>query len=407
MKKLLIVGAGIYQMPLIEYATSVCSVICAAPSIPEKIKKYLSKTYICDVRDKDSVLNFAREEKIDGVITDQTDIAVRTVAYVADKLGLSGIGYDVACQFTDKTLMRQRLVELGIKTIPFKSIRNFDEARDFFYVNSEHPVIIKPADNQGSRGVEVCRNLTELKNGVNKAIAYSKSSTAVIEKYACGREFVVEALCFKGEYKPLIWGDSHYFTINNMFAPYERIFPSDASDTTINKLLELNEKIIKGFRLRQGISHSEYIMDGDDIYLIETAARGGGCFISSDLINIGSGLNTEEFLVNLALGAQKKMPVLKDETKACSYMAFVLPSGTIESVEGVDVVKKLPYVHRNLLDTIIVGSKTTVTCDKTSRYVITIEADNLNQLKERMNYIRNTLKIRVNDNGNEQGIIFN
>ena len=91
--------------------------------VSQDFKEYADKIYDLDLRRQDEILEIAQKEKIDGIITDQTDIPVRTMAYVADNMGLPGIGYDTACLFTDKGKMRQKLEELGIPVLPNKIIR--------------------------------------------------------------------------------------------------------------------------------------------------------------------------------------------------------------------------------------------------------------------------------------------
>ena len=406
LKTILIVGAGIYQKPLIEYAALVCRVVCAAPKIPDDCRTFISKSLLCDVTDKEGILAFAKEEKIDGVTTDQTDIAVRTVAYVAEKMGLPGIGYKTACLFTDKNLMRNKLESLGIKVLPYSLVHSQKEAQSFFKENGGRAIILKPVDSQGSRGVFVCRTQEDVAVNFVLSQKYSRDSSVLAEVFASGKEFVMEAICLGYRYKPLILGDSRYFKIENMFAPYERTFPACIDKKLEKRILDLNKKIIKGFGLKQGICHSEYIMEGDDIYLIETAARGGGCFISSDLIHLGTGLNTEEFLINVALGMQKHIPQINHETKACGYMALLIPEGKIIRVDGIEKVTQLPYVHRNLLDQIKIGKETVLNLDKTSRYVITVEAENISQLKERMDYIKTIIDIKIQSEDGIKSCLF-
>lgn len=133
----------------------------------------------------------------------------------------------------------------------------------------------------------------------------------LVEQVAHGREFVVEGLAINGRFINLNVGDTYYFNIPDVFAATQRIFPTNADVVLRKKVEEINEKIIKGFGLKQGISHSEFIMNGDDVILIETAARGGGVFISSDLIPLCTGLHTEEFLLNIAMGNINEMPEIK------------------------------------------------------------------------------------------------
>ena len=369
MKKIMILGAGVYQLPILQKAAEMCEVILVAPMVSQDFKEYADKIYDLDLRRQDEILEIAQKEKIDGIITDQTDIPVRTMAYVADNMGLPGIGYDTACLFTDKGKMRQKLEELGIPVLPNKTIQSLEEAVHFFE-SLEGAAIIKPADNQGSRGVYKISSRMELEKYFASSKSESSTGQVVIEKYAEGREFVVEAMSLNYEYQELILGDTIYFDIENAFAAKNRIFPSNASEEICKKVSLLNERIIKGFGLKQGISHSEYVMDGDEVYLIETAARGGGVFISSDLIHLGAGVNTEEFLIRIALGELNVMPEVQKGQCHCGYMAFYLPQGTVKSIQGIESIKNYDFVNRNILYTIHTGMQIGTIEDKTSRFSI-------------------------------------
>ncbi len=394
LKKIMLLGAGVYQLPILQKAAEMCEVVLVAPAVSEDFEQYADKVYYLDLGQQNEILEIAKREKIDGIITDQTDIPVRTVAYVADRMGLPGIGYDTACLFTDKGRMRQKLEELGIPVLPNKTVQTFEEAVCFFE-SLEGAAIIKPADNQGSRGVYKISSRMELEKYFNSSLSVSPTGQVVVEKYAEGREFVVEAMSLNYEYQELILGDTVYFDIENAFAAKKRIFPSNASEEICNKVSLLNERIIKGFGLKQGISHSEYVMDGDEVYLIETAARGGGVFISSDLIYLGAGLNTEEFLIRIALGELNDMPVGQKNLCHCGYMAFYLPQGTVKKVKGIQEVLKLDFVHRNILHTIQEGMKIGTIEDKTSRFSIIVSGRTRQELQWNMEQIRRMLIIRV------------
>ena len=127
MKKIMIIGAGDFQLPLVQKAAESCHVILVAPAIGEEFLPYIDKKYLLDVRKKEEILAIARQEQIDGVITDQTDIAVRSVAYVAEQMGLPGIGYETGCLFTDKRLMREKMEALGIPVLPNKTVYSLED----------------------------------------------------------------------------------------------------------------------------------------------------------------------------------------------------------------------------------------------------------------------------------------
>ena len=393
MKNILIIGAGDFQLPLVQRASRSYNVLLAAPVISDAFVPYISDSLLIDVRDKDRILEFARERSICGVITDQTDIAVRSVAYVAEKLGLPGIGYETGCLFTDKSLMRERMAQLGIKLLPHRTVSSLEEALAY-YDEIGGSIIIKPLDTQGSRGVQICRCADELKSKYAEAARWSSNHSVLIERFATGREFLVEGLAVDYEFRNLCIGDTLYFDLPDAFAAKSRIFPTVVDDDLRQRVLDLNTKIITGFGLKQGITHSEFIMDGDDIYLIETAARGGGVFISSDLIHLSCGLDTEGFLLDIASGKQKGLPEILPQQCVCGYLAFYVPEGKILRVSGVKEVQALPYVHRNQLDKLKAGTENKEGhTDKTSRIALIISAPDRVTFAERAARVRELLQV--------------
>ena len=401
-KNILIIGAGDFQLPLVQRASLSYNVLLAAPVVSDVFKPYIADALLIDVRDKEGILAYAREKSICGVITDQTDIAVRSVAYVAENLGLPGIGYETGCLFTDKSLMRKRMAELGIKLLPNRTVSSFDEALAY-YREIGGNVIIKPLDTQGSRGVQICRSEEELEAKYAEAARWSSNHNVLIERFATGREFLVEGLSLDYEFRNLCIGDTLYFDLPDAFAAKSRIFPTEADDGLRQRVLDLNTRIITGFGLKQGLTHSEYIMDGDDIYLIETAARGGGVFISSDLIHYSCGLDTEGFLLDLATGQQKGLPPIKPQQCVCGYLAFYIPVGKVVRVSGVREVQELPFVHRNQLDKLHVGIENKEGhTDKTSRLALIISAPDRETFKERAALVRSMLQVETET---ENGIL--
>lgn len=406
MTKVMVLGASILQIPLIQQVKkNGYHVVVVSPDKNEPGFKYSDYQVYEDVSNEKEILKHAKKHKIVGITTDQTDIPVRTAAYVAEKMGLPGIGYSTACLFTDKFLMREKCKELGIPTLKYKKVNDLNDAIEFFRTLNE-PAIIKPIDNQGSKGISKVNNIKELKLKFNEALFYSKSKSVLIEQFVSGREFVVEGMAFNNKFKNLICGDTHYFKLPNVFSATKRIFPSKAEEELVKRIKRLNEKIITSFGLNQGITHSEFIVADNEIYLIETAARGGGVFISSDLISILTGLNTEEFLVNIATGTLKKLPTIKSINKTCCYIAFFLPVGEVVSIEGVENVIKKSYIHRHNLDYLKVGLKTRPYKDKTGRYYLIISANNHVQLSHRIKEVQTELKIKVKTKSGLKGPIW-
>ena len=398
MQNILIIGAGDFQLPLVQRASQSYNVLLAAPVISDAFKPYITDSLLIDVRDEKAILAYAREHSICGVITDQTDIAVRSVAYVAENLGLPGIGSETGRLFTDKSLMRDRMAQLGIKLLPHRTVSSAEEGLSF-YREIGGDIIIKPLDTQGSRGVQICRSEDDLLSKYAEAARWSSGHQVLIERYATGREFVVEGIAVDFEFENACIGDTLYFDLPDAFAAKSRIFPTTADDKLRQRVLDLNTKIITGFGLKQGLTHSEFIMDGDDIYLIETAARGGGVFISSDLIHYSCGLDTEGFLLDIATGKQKGLPEILPQQCVCGYLAFYIPTGKVLRVQGVEEVQvlrvqgveevqALPYVHRNQLGKLKAGIENKEGhTDKTSRLALIISAPDRDTFNERAAHV--------------------
>ena len=393
MQNILIIGAGDFQLPLVQRASLSYNVLLVAPVISDAFKPYITDSLLIDVRDEEAILAYAREHSICGVITDQTDIAVRSVAYVAENLGLPGIGYETGRLFTDKSLMRDRMAELGIKLLPHRTVSSEEEALGF-YGEIGGDIIIKPLDTQGSRGVQICRSADDLRSKYAEAARWSSNHQVLIERYATGREFLVEGVAVNYEFRNACIGDTLYFDLPDAFAAKSRIFPTVADDELRQRVLDLNTEIITGFGLKQGITHSEFIMDGDDIYLIETAARGGGVFISSDLIHYSCGLDTEGFLLDIATGRQKGLPRILPQQCVCGYLAFYIPVGRVVRADGVREVQALTFVHRNQLDKLKVGIENKEGhTDKTSRLALIISAPDRKTFEQRAAQVREMLQV--------------
>ena len=408
MKKVMILGAGIYQVPIIKKAMEMgFETIAVSPDGNYPGLKIADKVYNIDVRDGEAILKIAREEGICGITTDQTDIAVRTVAYVAEKMGIPGIGFECAKLFTDKYLMRAKTTQLGLPTIPFKMVGSYEEAESFFK-EIGGDVIIKPVDNQGSRGIFFISSIEMLKDHFEESKGYSASGNVIIEKHIKGPEFEVDSILVDYEEKTLMYAATDLYDIPDVFASRTRLYPSVADDKVVEKLLKLNHDIITGFGLKQGLTHSEYIMDEEDgeIYLIEAAARGGGSFISSDIARLQTGVDTSQFLIELATGTAKSIPEFDSCLCHCGYVTFYLPEGVVEDVTGIEEVKALPFVKKHLLDDIYVGLETESFSDKSARNVIISAADSREGLLANIEKIKELLQIKVKTTEGTKGPIW-
>ena len=401
-------GAGALQIPLINkviekgYNPVVVSLHSDEPGM-----QMVKDTIVADFVEEELMLQYSRQYDIVGIVTDQTDLPVRTVAYVSEKMGLPGIGYETACLFTDKFKMREKCKELGIKTLEYALVDSLEAARSF-YKNIGKDIIIKPLHNQGSKGVCKVTTLAELEEKYGEAERYSQEDKILLEEFVKGEdELVIEGVALDGWCENLVCGDTHYFNIPDVFSARQRIFPSVKASNIVEQALSLNKKIIEGFGLSRGLTHGEYIVSDGKVYLIEIAARGGGVYISSDIIPLMTGFDTTSFIVDIATKKEVERPIIFKKNKVVSYVAFFLPEGIVQSITGIEEVVAQPYVHHNNLEHLIVGKRVKKNTDKTSRFFMVLEADSAEEMEARFNWIKQTLKIVViTDHKTQEGIIW-
>ena len=165
MKRIMILGAGIYQVPLIQKAKEM-GLETIVVSIPGNYPgfAFADKVYKLDTRDQEAVLRAAQRERIDGICTSGTDVAVVTIGYVCEKLGLPGISYKAARTVTDKARMKAAFAARGVSGAKFFTAASSEEAKAAAG-HLGYPVVIKRVDSSGSRGI----TLVSEEQGVEKA----------------------------------------------------------------------------------------------------------------------------------------------------------------------------------------------------------------------------------------------
>jgi biotin carboxylase len=197
-KKLAIIGASYLQQPLVEKASEMgLYTICFAWEDGAVCKDLCNKFYPISIVDKDAILEVCREEKIDAITTIASDVAVLTVNYVAEQMGLIGNPDKYSQTATNKYLMRQCFMENGVPSPKFCLT---DGEVPMAISTFRFPVIVKPTDRSGSRGVEKVEKQEDLQEAITRACKESFQQKAVIEEFVEGREISVESISFEGKH---------------------------------------------------------------------------------------------------------------------------------------------------------------------------------------------------------------
>lgn len=401
-KKVLLLGGGVGQLYLAEKLHKEgIDFIVIAYNVLEEFRVLAQKVILHDLFDLEGVLAIAKEEKVDAVISDQTDIYIPTVAYVAEHLNLPGNTYDQVNCYCDKNKFRTICDKLNVpvpKHVELKSIT------DYYFENPPFafPMMIKPADMQASVGVVKVDNLIDYKKGIVEALNLSRSNSAIIEEFFEGYEVVCEGLIQNGKYFNLGFADRKYFDIPSMFIPCQTVFPSGISQNVKEQIILFESVIAKEVNPTFAIVHSEYLWSpvSNEIRCVESALRGGGVFISSHLIPLYTGLDVNQLLIDFVLGnkPQVKDVINKKAEKASAYVCFYLPEGVIERIDGVDMIEKMPEIDMFCLSNLRIGDETHRMIHKGNRYgPIIAHAENIERMNSVIQTVQQNFKVYVRD----------
>lgn len=402
MDKLLIIGAGIGQINLVKFAKAMGVYVAVVSPKGYPAIELADELFECDIYDYDRIVDFAREKGFTAVTSDQNDLMMPTVAYVAEKLGLPGNSFKQVNSYCDKNSFRGVCLNAGVPVpanieVHDSKIPNFDV---------ELPWIVKPSDSQSSIGISKINTLVEYTPAVEYALSKSKNHKAILEQFFTGDEIVCEGFVYQGKYYNLFFGDRRYFS--GTLIPSQTLFPSKIGEPIQKQILECERAITKEINPSFGIIHSEYLVKKETgkFCIVESAIRGGGVYISSHLVPLATGIDVNSLLLKCALGQATKEEV--DSTLnnriygASAYVCFTLPDGVVTEISGLDKVCQVEGVVMCDIRNLNIGDHTEKMVTKGMRKgPIIIHADNRNGLDAIINELKETVQIKVTSTDGE------
>lgn len=298
MKKIAIIGASYLQLPLVKKAKELgIETHCFAWEKDAVCKDIVDFFYPISIMDKDQILEICRKVRIDGVTSIASDVAVPTMCYISEKMGLVGNSYQDALLATNKYEMRQRFISHEVFCPKFVKASENYSVTDF-----KLPLIVKPTDRSGSRGVKKVEKLSDLTDAVERAQKQSFIHQAIIEEYITGDEVSVETISWEGKHYILAITDK-VTTGEPYFVELEHHQPSSLCENVQNKIKAETIKALNALNIHYGASHSEFkITNEGEVYAIEVGARMGGDFIGSDLVRLSTGYDFVKAVVDVSFG---------------------------------------------------------------------------------------------------------
>ena len=276
---------------------------------------------------------------VDAIVTAATDKPLVMMARVAEKYGFPFYSIETAQWSTDKYQMKQRFLEGGVPCARGRLIAKVEEADDLYY-----PLIVKPRDNSGSRGVKLCRNKEELQEAMQEALQYSHLDTVLVEEYIEGQEYSIEGLHYDGKSEVIQFTEktTTEFPYNVELAHKQ---PANLTDAQKDEIRQVISKIAQCMHFENCPSHTELKINERGIFIIETSPRLGGDYITSTLVPLSTGINMEDQLLNIALGGKVDTQTGRVE-KASGVCFFCLPEGVVKRIDPqINEVASWPGVY--------------------------------------------------------------
>lgn len=341
MKKLLIIGASILQLPAIKRAKEMGLEVAVADYNPNAIGiKYADHYFNASTIDQEAIVNVAQQYRPDGIMTLATDMPMRSVAAASKAIGVKGISMDTAIKATDKGEMIKAFKANGVES-PWYYIISVGDSITKIKNKLSYPCIVKPTDNAGSRGVIIAMNEDEFNDAINYSRTEGRSGDVIIEEYLEGHEVSVEIIVAAGFVHILSITDK-LTTGAPHFVELGHNQPSTLSISEQEKIKDLAIRAVKAVGIEDGPAHVEIMLTKDGPKMIELGARMGGDCITTHLIPLSTGIDMIEATINISLGLT---PEICPKFEKGSAIRFITPNpGYIKDITGLEDAKKSPGV---------------------------------------------------------------
>lgn len=318
MKKLLMLGGSQTQVPAIKAAKKMGLYVIITDYLEDNPGQHFAhESYNVSTIDKEGVLALAKTLEVDGIVCYESEAAAPTAAYVAEKLGLPTNPYKSVEILTNKDLFKEFLKENNFNVPRAKGYHSPEDAIADFD-NFKMPVLIKPVDSSGSRGVSKIDSIDLLKEKVEDALSFSRKKRFIIEEYIekDGYQVGGDGFSVHGKLIFRCFSNEHFPTLAvNPFVPIGSSFPCNMPDHIQDKIHNEIQRVLDLLNMQTGAYNFDILIDKEEnVYLLEIAARNGGDWIPQ-VIKYATGIDLVEYTIKGAMGED------------CSNLSFTQPRG--------------------------------------------------------------------------------
>lgn len=341
MKRLLMLGGSLYQTYAIKEAKRLGYYVITCDYLPDNPgHKYADEYYNVSTTDKEAVLKLAQELNVDGIVAYASDPAAPTAAFVCEQLGLPTSPYKSVEILSNKDLFRDFLQKNGFncpKAMGFTTYKDALAHIDEFNL----PVMVKPVDSSGSKGINKMTDKAQLKSFVEDALSYSRSKRFLIEEFIVkkGHQISGDAFSVNGKLVFHCLGNEFYDpNCDKDFAPLGECWPFQMDHKYIEDLEEQLQRIMTLLSMKSNAYNVEAIVGEDDkVYLLELGARSGGSLIPQ-VTEYATGINMVTWVIQAAAGDHIDLSMLNGKREMpikgywSNYMVHSDKTGKYQSI---------------------------------------------------------------------------
>lgn len=340
-KKLAIIGASYLQEPLVMRAKELgIETHVFAWENGATAKKKADFFYPISIINKEEILIECQKIGIDGITSVASDVAVETVNYVAELMGLVGNSRDCSIKSRDKFEMRRALSSVGLNAINYQIVDSLVDN-----IELDFPFMVKAVDRSGSRGVSLVNNLSEFESAYRKAHEVSFSKKVLIEEYFEGKQYSLEVLSENGTHH-LVGITAEFYSGPPHFVEIGHYVPANLEDIEIEKLSKEVFKALDAVNLKEGASHTEIrLNENGDTQIIEIAARMGGDFRDLMVLH-ATGYDFLENVIRNSLNMEIQIPVQIHNSNKVAIVRYCTRSSDYRVIE--EIRKSLEIIDEDL-----------------------------------------------------------
>lgn len=340
MKKLMVLGAGILQIPIIKKAREMGFYVIAADGDQNACGfPYADKTIVANIVDEEVMLKIARDKQIDGVIHPCSEVSMNVMGRINDELGLSGISKEQAIRATNKHLMRRAFEEVNAPSPKSILTSSAEDAWSHFCNDFDAIAILKPSRNSGSRGIaKIEKDITKERFIMLYDVAFNESrdKSVLIEQFIEGPEFSVEIIVWNNVVNVLTVTDKKT-TGAPHFVELGHNQPSCFPEETVKIVKDAAVAGVKSLGVNACACHAEVKVQNGKAYLMEIGARMGGDFISTVLTRLSTGIDMIGAAVNCALGVEPNLNPI-DRRQGVCIRYFCPTPGKLISISNIEIL---------------------------------------------------------------------